>query len=157
MKNLATFIITAVGVFMAGHANAADVWTPRLICDHSVFVVDGFHTDDRGFVNHQIVIRYRGIIDYFSQLIGKSLEANERGELVRSLETNQFNGEFTVTLMDVRNVEGPSGTLYSAHGHWIDSGQYEIYVTQLSHYPGMTYHQPAYLGKWVFDVCTQLR
>ena len=143
-------------VLVLSGAVAADGWAERVSCENSQMVVDGYHTYEKGFINHQLVIRKKEAIEYYAKLIGEALPTNGKGELVLDLKTPNFGGRFVQQVLDHKNQNQISGTVYSLNGHWIDNDQYEVYLTGLNYYPGMSEHEASYLGKWIFNDCKSL-
>ena len=157
MGKLTGFLLFAASCALAtaSFGGGSDGWTSKLTCNNFSFVVDGFHTYENGFTDYQLVIRNRDAISYFSGLIGQKIQTNELGELVIDLQNRTFDGSFRTTLADHSNRPegGSGGTRYDIWGHWLGPGRYEVYVTALNYYQGMTQFEPSFLGKWVFGEC----
>jgi hypothetical protein len=136
----------------------AQNWVARLTCEGSAFVVDGNHSFEKGFINHQAVIRDSRVIQYFESLVQSSFPVNQNGELILPIESASFNGSFDSIVVGIQDPKSNSaGQKIEIHGHWINTRTYELYLTSFYHYPGMTYHAPTFLGKWVFNNCSWIQ
>jgi len=161
-------IYTILCLCLSSISTYADSWTPKIACGYqNEFVVDGFHTYQNGFANYQVVIRNLNAIKYLQSFLPNIYPQNINGEWIFTnllftqnvnghlTLANQYTGEFRVEIMNSNSSSSysSSGMKYLLFGHWLSNYQYEVSISEFSYYPGMTYHEPKFLGKWVFDNC----
>lgn len=150
MKKIIVFLVMSVLVQSA----FADSWEKRIECENGSFVVDGLHSYDQGFKEHQVVIRSRQAVDYLTSRVGTNL-SNSSGEMVVGLNSSKFDGKFQAQIAKISanpNYEYDN-YFYSLNGQWLGVDRYEVYVTMLRYYPGASYHQPIFVANWVFNNC----
>jgi hypothetical protein len=157
MKSGISFLFLSF-ILAYGQNSFAQNWIARLTCEGSAFVVDGNHSFEKGFLTHQAVIRDSRVIQYFESLVHSPFPLNQSGELILPIKSTSFNGSFDSIVFDIQDPKSYSaGREIEIHGHWIDAGRYELYLTSFYHYPGMTYYAPIFLGKWVFNNCSWIQ
>ncbi len=154
--------ISTLGLFVlsltTSFALAAE-WTPRLLCDNGGLVVDGLHSFENGFTEHQVVVRNQNVVDYFQSIVHIPISMSATQEVVREVRIEagaQFAGSFQAELASKRySKPGPgSGQIFRLVGHWLEDGRFEVYVTRTSCFPGgCNPSNPQYVGKWIFSDC----
>jgi hypothetical protein len=135
-------------------AAQADGWVARVSCNGGEIAVDSLENFG-GLRQNQIVIRNGDAVRYFNGLSGNVLKPNLRGELIASPAEFHDDGSATGQLQDVPN--GSSTIRYFLDGHFGGEGTYDISLTRLSMYPGMTNPHPDTVGSWTFRGCARLK
>ena len=151
--NLQTVYVALTFLALFAMASHADEWRSRLSCNDSTLVVDGLHTNEKGFVDHQLVIRNRVAVAHIQSLIGIPLTLSVNGEFIASSLGPNLNGNVD-TEIGRQPFRGPGALIYQLHSRWLDAHRYEVLITSFSCTPGNCGPPPGtVLGSWIFNDC----